>query len=78
MQPATRSRGLEHDNLGAVADMPLLDVQFRVAHGTRRILEQQLLLRLFVRSGPTIAHLFCGLGVSVEGRYEAVETKARE
>ena len=31
--------------LGAVADIPLLDVQFRVAHGTRRVLEQQLLLR---------------------------------
>src|SRR6266436_514456 len=31
--------------LGAVADIPLLDVQFRVAHRACRILEQQLLLR---------------------------------
>src|SRR5260370_38726846 len=30
--------------LGAVADVPLLDVQFRVAHCTRRVLEQHLLL----------------------------------
>ena len=30
-----------------------------------------------VGSGPTIVQLFCGLGVSVEGRYEAVETWAR-
>src|SRR6266403_3535036 len=31
--------------LGAVADVPLLDVEFCVAHCTRRVLEQQLLLR---------------------------------
>src|SRR5258707_2806438 len=31
--------------LGAVADIPLFDVQFRVAHRARRVLEQQLLLR---------------------------------
>src|SRR5258707_5683697 len=30
--------------LGAVADIPLLDVQFRVSHGTRRVIVQQLLL----------------------------------
>jgi len=30
--------------LRTVADIPLLDVQFCVAHGTRRVLEQQLLL----------------------------------
>jgi hypothetical protein len=29
-----------------------------------------------VGSGPTIVQLFCGLGISVEGRYEAVETWA--